>query len=125
MNAGGSNSVSRVDFIRRFEEGSRSQTLDRTATSTLSEGGHEDSCYIDSGEATPLLRSPQSSSSSIDLVAAMEKARSSKFAYYMDKLQVESEPGLTMAQQMLANHDLKPVEPARRQWRGMSSSIHL
>ncbi|KAL1837977.1 hypothetical protein VTJ49DRAFT_3166 [Mycothermus thermophilus] len=33
-----------------------------------------------------------------------------------DKLAVESEPGLTNAQLMLTNHDLKPVEPARRQW---------
>jgi hypothetical protein len=32
------------------------------------------------------------------------------------KLAVESEPGLTNAQLMLTNHDLKPVEPERRQW---------
>src|SRR5271170_2793496 len=32
------------------------------------------------------------------------------------KLQVSSEPGLTNAQLMLTNHDLKPVEPERRQW---------
>ncbi|SPQ25309.1 72f66de1-b3cd-4768-9633-45b94587c3a9 [Thermothielavioides terrestris] len=31
-------------------------------------------------------------------------------------LAVESEPGLTNAQLMLTNHDLKPVEPERRQW---------
>jgi NCS1 family nucleobase:cation symporter-1 len=46
----------------------------------------------------------------------MEKARGSKVAYYADKLAVEAEPGLTTAQLMLFNHDLKPVEPARRQW---------
>ncbi|KAK4155835.1 permease for cytosine/purines, uracil, thiamine, allantoin-domain-containing protein [Chaetomidium leptoderma] len=34
----------------------------------------------------------------------------------VDKLAVESEPGLTSAQLMLTNHDLKPVEPERRQW---------
>ncbi|KAK3312360.1 uracil permease-like protein [Apodospora peruviana] len=33
-----------------------------------------------------------------------------------DKLAVDSEPGLTNAQLMLTNFDLKPVEPARRQW---------
>jgi len=47
----------------------------------------------------------------------MEKVRNSKFAHFIDKLAVESEPGLTTAQLMLANEDLKPVEPERRQWR--------
>ncbi|KAG9236402.1 permease for cytosine/purines, uracil, thiamine, allantoin-domain-containing protein [Amylocarpus encephaloides] len=46
----------------------------------------------------------------------MEKVKNTKLAYYVDKLAVESEPGLTNAQLMLNNHDLKPVEPARRQW---------
>ncbi len=40
--------------------------------------------------------------------ATMEKATSSKFKYYARKLAVESEPGLTNAQLMLTNHDLKP-----------------
>lgn len=31
-------------------------------------------------------------------------------------LAVDHEPGLTTAQLMLTNHDLKPVEPQRRQW---------
>lgn len=35
---------------------------------------------------------------------------------WADKLAVKSEPGLTSAQLMLTNHDLKPVEPGRRQW---------
>ncbi|KAM7184482.1 uracil permease [Rhypophila sp. PSN 637] len=35
---------------------------------------------------------------------------------FADKIAVEAEPGLTAAQLMLTNHDLKPVEPARRQW---------
>ncbi|KAK8151847.1 permease for cytosine/purines, uracil, thiamine, allantoin-domain-containing protein [Phyllosticta citrichinensis] len=47
----------------------------------------------------------------------MEKVKSSKLAYYLDKLAVESEPGLTSTQLLLTNHDLKPVEPERRQWR--------
>ncbi|KAI9880498.1 MAG: hypothetical protein M1830_002538 [Pleopsidium flavum] len=46
----------------------------------------------------------------------MEKVRTSKIAHYVDKLAVSSEPGLTNAQSMLTNHDLKPVEPERRQW---------
>ncbi|TVY82688.1 Uracil permease [Lachnellula suecica] len=48
----------------------------------------------------------------------MEKLKASRFAYLMDKLavEVESEEGLTSAQLMLNNCDLKPVEPARRQW---------
>ncbi|QPG94654.1 hypothetical protein C2857_006643 [Epichloe festucae Fl1] len=33
-----------------------------------------------------------------------------------DRLAVESEEGLTPTQLMLTNHDLKPVEPRRRQW---------
>ena len=46
----------------------------------------------------------------------MEKVKSSKLAHWVDKLAVESEPGLTNTQLFLTNHDLKPVEPARRQW---------
>ncbi|PQE18275.1 uracil permease protein [Rutstroemia sp. NJR-2017a WRK4] len=46
----------------------------------------------------------------------MEKVKGTKLAYFADKLAVESEPGLTNAQLMLNNHDLKPVEPERRQW---------
>ena len=52
--------------------------------------------------------------------AAMARLRSSKLKHYADKLAVESEPGLTNAQLMLTNHDLKPVEPERRKW-GMAS----
>jgi hypothetical protein len=46
----------------------------------------------------------------------MKKIKSSKLRYVLDKIAVESEPGLTNAQLMLTNHDLKPVEPERRQW---------
>ncbi|KAF2260377.1 uracil permease-like protein [Lojkania enalia] len=46
----------------------------------------------------------------------MEKVKNSKIGYWAEKLACESEPGLTTAQLMLYNHDLKPVEPERRQW---------
>lgn len=42
----------------------------------------------------------------LDLI--MEKVKATKFAHFVDKLAVESEPGLTNAQLMLNNHDLKP-----------------
>ncbi|SPO00285.1 probable uracil permease [Cephalotrichum gorgonifer] len=35
---------------------------------------------------------------------------------FIDALTLEAEPGLTTAQRMLINNDLKPVEPARRTW---------
>lgn len=38
----------------------------------------------------------------------MEKVKDTKIGYWADKLAVESEPGLTNAQLMLNNHDLKP-----------------
>jgi hypothetical protein len=40
----------------------------------------------------------------------------SKLSQLSRKLQTASEPGLTNAQLMLTNFDLKPVEPERRQW---------
>jgi len=40
----------------------------------------------------------------------------SKAKYYIDKLAVPSEPGLTNAELMLVNYDLRPVEPERRKW---------
>ncbi|TAQ90921.1 hypothetical protein B7494_g811 [Chlorociboria aeruginascens] len=46
----------------------------------------------------------------------MEKVKSTMLSHYAEKLAVESEPGLTNVQLMLNNHDLKPVEPQRRQW---------
>ncbi|KAF1994913.1 uracil permease [Amniculicola lignicola CBS 123094] len=45
-----------------------------------------------------------------------EKAKNSKVAYWANKLAVESEEGLTTAQLMLYNHDLRPVPPELRQW---------
>lgn len=38
----------------------------------------------------------------------MEKLKHSKVSHYVDKLAVPAEPGLTHAQLMLTNHDLKP-----------------
>lgn len=46
----------------------------------------------------------------------MSRFRGSRAARLLDKMQTESEPGLTNAQLMLTNLDLKPVEPERRQW---------
>jgi nucleobase:cation symporter-1, NCS1 family len=39
---------------------------------------------------------------------------------WFSRLQTDAEPGLTSKQLFLTNHDLKPVEPARRQWRHIS-----
>jgi NCS1 family nucleobase:cation symporter-1 len=41
----------------------------------------------------------------------MERVKKSKVGYWSSKLAVESEDGLTTAQLMLFNHDLKPVRP--------------
>ncbi|KAJ5657279.1 uncharacterized protein N7484_000928 [Penicillium longicatenatum] len=40
--------------------------------------------------------------------------------YWLGKLQAPTEPGLTTAQLMLTNDDLRPVEPERRQWRWLN-----
>ena len=71
-------------------------------------------------ERTPLLCSCKTSSSSAIISDEfMEKGRRSRLARFVDKLAVESEPGLTNGQLMLANRDLKPVEPERRQCRSI------
>ncbi|KAI9764573.1 MAG: hypothetical protein M1835_007550 [Candelina submexicana] len=46
----------------------------------------------------------------------MEKLKASKVTHLARKIEVMHEPGLTNAQLMLTNFDLKPVEPQRRQW---------
>ncbi|KAI1416740.1 permease for cytosine/purines, uracil, thiamine, allantoin-domain-containing protein [Hypoxylon sp. FL1857] len=46
----------------------------------------------------------------------MERLHDSKLSAWVDKVAVENEEGLTTAQLMLTNNDLKPVEPERRQW---------
>lgn len=69
-------------------------------------------------ESAPLLDGPHTSSrTTASAVEIMAKIRRSRYLKLFDKLRVEREPGLTNAQLMLANHDLKPVEPERRQWR--------
>ena len=88
------------------------------APSTPSESGLEDIFQPESTPLRPLLRTLEDTGPSSDLTAIMEKVKHSKVARFADKLAVDSEPGLTTAQLMLANHDLKPVEPERRQWRG-------
>jgi hypothetical protein len=47
----------------------------------------------------------------------MEKIKDSKIARFVDKLAVSSEPGLTNAQLMLTNYDLKPGASEQRQIR--------
>ena len=47
---------------------------------------------------------------------ALKMASKERIKRLANKLAVESEPGLTNAQLMLTNHDLKPVEPERRTW---------
>ena len=42
------------------------------------------------------------------IAAAMEKLENSRLAYFANKIAVSSEPGLTNAQLMLHNFDLKP-----------------
>ncbi|KXJ92014.1 permease for cytosine/purines, uracil, thiamine, allantoin-domain-containing protein [Microdochium bolleyi] len=44
------------------------------------------------------------------------RLHSSKLSAFAHKIEVDHEEGLTSAQLMLTNHDLKPVEPARRLW---------
>ncbi|KAI1845675.1 hypothetical protein JX265_005365 [Neoarthrinium moseri] len=46
----------------------------------------------------------------------MDKLHNSKVGHWADRLAVDNEDGLTTAQLMLTNNDLKPVEPERRQW---------
>ncbi|KAI9729461.1 MAG: hypothetical protein M1834_006842 [Cirrosporium novae-zelandiae] len=75
------------------------------------------------GETDPLLtESPSAYSRDTEVLDSarpatiMERVKSSRIAHYVDKLAVSHEPGLTNAQLMLTNEDLKPVEPERRQW---------
>lgn len=63
-----------------------------------------------------IRRSYQSQDEPSCLYIVMEKIKDSKVAHFFGKVAVECEPGLTNTQLMLTNHDLKPVEPERRQW---------
>ncbi|KAF2172817.1 hypothetical protein M409DRAFT_62500 [Zasmidium cellare ATCC 36951] len=47
----------------------------------------------------------------------MEKIKEFSIVRFFNKFAVDSEPGLTNAQLMFANEDLKPVEPERRLWK--------
>ncbi|KAJ5682492.1 Uracil permease [Penicillium macrosclerotiorum] len=44
----------------------------------------------------------------------------SRIKWILDKATVHNEPGLTNAQLMLTNDDLRPVDPERRQWRWLN-----
>ncbi|KAF2964280.1 hypothetical protein GQX73_g9297 [Xylaria multiplex] len=46
----------------------------------------------------------------------MERLHTSRARAWIEKMAVDNEEGLSTAQLMLTNNDLKPVEPARRQW---------
>jgi len=71
----------------------------------------------DNGHTLAYLPSTyHSSDESYFLSFIMEKLQPTKLAYFLDKIAVDSEPGLTTAQLMLNNHDLKPVEAERRTW---------
>ncbi|KAH7351031.1 permease for cytosine/purines, uracil, thiamine, allantoin-domain-containing protein [Rhexocercosporidium sp. MPI-PUGE-AT-0058] len=66
------------------------------------------------GDSERIVHHSSDESTLFDFI--MEKVRGTKVAYWADRMAVESEPGLTNAQLMLHNHDLKPVEVERRQW---------
>jgi hypothetical protein len=75
--------------------------------------------FANDPETAPLLTAFaqfHSSDESRFFDSIMEKVKNTKFARFVDNLAVPSEPGLTNSQLMLNNHDLKPVEPERRQW---------
>ena len=57
---------------------------------------------------TPTVQHSSDESYFFDCI--MEKVKSTRIAHFVEKLAVESEPGLTNAQLMLNNHDLKPGE---------------
>lgn len=71
---------------------------------------------IDFGFLPPFTNSYNSSDEDTFFDFIMEKVKESRIGHFLDKLAVEQERGLTNAQLMLNNHDLKPVEPERRQW---------
>jgi NCS1 family nucleobase:cation symporter-1 len=97
---------------------SPSTPVERQSSDSL-EGVFEAADFRIRGDAHPLAyRFPayHSSDESYFFDFIMEKVKSTKLADFVDRLAVDSEPGLTNAQLMLNNHDLKPVEPERRQW---------
>ena len=97
-----------------------------TVTSTTIDYPETSLSYEDAGripshsERSPLLggsRRSRGKGRLLDINAAIETVRGSWLASWADRLKIKSEPGLTNAELMLANLDLKPVEPSRRQWR--------
>ena len=85
----------------------------RASSTPRAQEANEPVDYV--SERAPLLS--RSSTAHPPFAEAMKKLRQSKLANLANRLATDSEPGLTNAQLMLANHDLKPVEPERRQWR--------
>lgn len=77
---------------------------------------HYSYSLVEDTECSSITSSVSPSYSRFRFINMFENIKESKLARFADKLQVESEPGLTNAQLMLANEDLKPVEPARRTW---------
>lgn len=72
-------------------------------------------CYTET-ESVDFEDHGENSAGPLWAAGIMEKVKNTKAAKFVDKLAVESEPGLTNAQLLLYNFDLKPVEPERRQW---------
>lgn len=96
---------------------SRELELPRQERHTTSLGRHgQDPLAISRSQKQRQLSSKKSRQSRSILNSTTESAKGYKVARLLKKLAVESEPGLTRRQLMLINHDLKPVEPARRQW---------
>ena len=92
----------------------RQESGNLSASQLRPESVHEDTFL----ETTPLLQHDGAGLTSPPIdIGIMGTIKGSKVWAFFDKIAVDSEPGLTNAQLMLTNHDLKPVEPARRQWR--------
>lgn len=67
-------------------------------------------------EFTPLLSSASALETHIGARYTMETTKKTRAGRFLDKIAVESEPGLTTTQLMLANEDLKPVPISLRTW---------
>jgi len=112
---GSSKGISAATFTggsSKIDEGGSIFSSDRSSEDSvqykdLTAGAGESVPLLELGDQLTALRLP---------TAIME--RRSKLGRVSDMIAVEAEPGLTNAQLMLANHDLKPVEPERRQWKG-------
>jgi NCS1 family nucleobase:cation symporter-1 len=109
-----SSSTSRARTRRNFEGAEDHEPLlSTTSAPSLAPDPDDHSPGTPTSPAEPIYFSPSPLHSFFSrrfhfYKAIMEKTRSSKFRHYARKLAVESEPGLTNAQLMLTNHDLKP-----------------